>query len=62
MHHQTPYVEPIVQHFLLNLLFLLIYFEIGVDWAKGGGGCKIYDFSAWSDWQVRLEFRSVWAA
>lgn len=22
------------------------------------GGCWIYDFSAWSDWQVRLEFRS----
>ena len=22
------------------------------------GGCKIYDFSAWSDWQDRLEFRS----
>ena len=25
---------------------------------REGGGCKIYDFSAWSDWQDRLEFRS----
>ena len=32
----------------------------GVDCERGReeGGCKIYDFSAWSDWQDRLEFRS----